>query len=273
VAWRATDAHLQILHQLLVAPLEDLLYDASALVFVPHDDLHRLPFHAVHDGRRALLDRWPVSYAPSATAFVRCRQRPPSTATTSLVLGVPDRRAPAIAAEAEAVAARLPAATVLVGDAARGAALDEALGHRFIHIATHGAFREDNPLFSSIRLADQDLTLLDLYRLRLDADLVTLSGCGTGRHAVVGGEELVGLTRGLLSAGARSVLVTLWDVHDASTTELMERFYDGLSTGLPRAAALREAALALRERRPHPFYWAPYTLVGDAGWVRSPSST
>ena len=99
---------------------------------------------------------------------------------------------------------------------------------RIIHIATHGYFREDNPLFSGIRLGDSYLTLYDLYSLRLPAELVTVSGCGTGLNVVTAGDELGGLIRGLFSAGARSLLVTLWDVHDRSTAEFVKSFYRNL---------------------------------------------
>ena len=91
-----------------------------------------------------------------------------------------------------------------------------------MHIATHGMFRRDNPMFSSIRLGDGPLSVYDLYELRLSAELVTLSGCGTGLSVVVGGDEQLGLVRGLLYAGARAVLLTLWDAYDSSTADFMK---------------------------------------------------
>src|SRR5450756_2216936 len=101
---------------------------------------------------------------------------------------------------------------------------------RFVHIATHGWFRQDNPMFSSISLGDSHLNLFDLYQLNLPCELVTLSGCGTGLNMVVGGDDLLGLVRGLLYAGAQGVLVTLWDVNDRSTAEFMKLFYEALKT-------------------------------------------
>jgi CHAT domain-containing protein len=108
----------------------------------------------------------------------------------------------------------LPDPLLRIGEAATAAALAE-LGatSRVIHNATHGYFREDNPLFSGIRLGDSYLTLYDLYSLRLPAELVTVSGCGTGLNVVTAGDELGGLIRGLFSAGRATILlVTLWDV-------------------------------------------------------------
>ena len=103
----------------------------------------------------------------------------------------------------------------------------------------------------------------DLYQLRLSAELVALSGCSTGRSGVVGGDELLGLVRGLLYAGARSLLLTLWDAHDRSAADFMQAFYGQLGKGAPKARAAQHAMWEIRERYPHPFYWAPYTLIGD----------
>jgi CHAT domain-containing protein len=178
-------------------------------------------------------------------------------------MGVPDQLAPEIDKEARAVAAVLPGSRLLLGDAATESSL-RALGpeSRLIHISTHGLFRRDNPMFSSIRLGDGQLSLIDLYRIRLSAGLVTLSGCSTGLSAVVGGDELLGLVRGLLYAGAASALVTLWDVSDNSTTDFMTAFYPSIAAGRGRAEALRTAMLRVREAYPNPYHWAPFLLVG-----------
>jgi CHAT domain-containing protein len=134
-----------------------------------------------------------------------------------------------------------------------------------VHIATHGYFRQDNPMFSAIGLGDSQLNLFDLYQLNLPAELVTLSGCGTGLNVVVGGDELLGLKRGLLYAGAEGVLLTLWDVNDQSTAEFMKLFYTRMKTSRNKAEALQSAMREIREAYPHPFYWAPFVLVGKYG--------
>jgi hypothetical protein len=133
------------------------------------------------------------------------------------------------------------------------------------HIATHGWFRQDSPMFSSISLGDSQLSLFDLYQLDLPAELVTLSGCGTGLNVVVGGDELLGLVRGLLYAGAQGVLVTLWDVNDQSTAEFMKLFYERLKTNPNKAQAVQHATAEIRKKYAHPFYWAPFVLVGKYG--------
>ena len=100
-----------------------------------------------------------------------------------------------------------------------------------LHLATHGDFRADNPLFSGLVFADGMLTTLDAFGLRLRASLVTLSACQTGRNVLSGGDELLGLMRALLSAGASSLLLSLWRVADDSTLSWMQAFYTALKAG------------------------------------------
>lgn len=94
-------------------------------------------------------------------------------------------------------------------------------------------------------------------------ELLTLSACNTGSAVAVGGDELLGLVRGFLLAGARSLLVTLWEIDDTSTLDFMSRFYREVSIGLGLADAARQAMLEIRKRYPHPYYWAPFLLIGD----------
>jgi CHAT domain-containing protein len=260
----ATQEHLQTLHEELLAPLQ--LGARRRLVIVPHDLLHYVPFHALFDGRSYLAESTAVSYAPSASIYALCCRRAAPASETSLILGVPDERAPFIADEVRAVAGILPQAELLMGAGATADALRQrGAASRIVHIATHGYFREDNPLFSGVRLGDSYLTLHDLYDLRLPVDLISLSGCGTGLQAIAAGDELRGLVRGLLAAGARSVLVTLWNVNDRSTAEFMVSFYRHLGDGVDKAAAVQMAMADLRQHYPHPYYWAPFILVGADG--------
>ena len=260
----ATEAHLRELYAQLIAPIRDRL-KASHLVVVPHDILHGLPFHALFDGERYLIDQFTVSYAPSASVYRLCYGKPATSGGASLIMGLPDALTPCIGEEIRAVSGMLPNPLVFLGDEATA---DELRVHgptsQFVHIATHGLFRRDNPMFSSIRLGSGPLSVYDLYELRLSAELVTLSGCGTGLNVVVGGDELLGLVRGLLYAGARAVLLTLWDAYDRSTAEFMEAFYGHIRSGSTKARAVQAATQEIRERYRHPFYWAPFTLVGHA---------
>jgi CHAT domain-containing protein len=260
--FRATLAHLEALYTELIAPIRDQLR-AKHLIFVPHGPLHFLPFHALRNGDEYLCDHYTVSYAPSATVFALCEQKPASSNQNSLVLGIPDDRAPQILGEVQSVASLLPHTELFVGKQATAQLLREKgpeVG--LLHIATHGVYRQDNPMFSGIKLGDGYLNLYDLYQMRLGARLVTLSGCATGMNFVAAGDDLLGLQRGLFCAGATSLLLSLWDVHDRSTAELMEQFYRGFMPSGDPAGSLRAAMLHLREQNPHPYYWAPFVHVG-----------
>jgi CHAT domain-containing protein len=258
----ATLAHLAELYQELVAPLRPWL-KAAHLIFVPHDVLHYVPFHALYDGREHLIDSFSVSYAPSATTYGLCHSRATNRVGPSLILGVPDPQTPFILDEVRSVAARLPQPELYVGPDASEAVL-RARGEvsRFVHVATHGFFRRDNPMFSGIRLGGSYLTLYDLYNLKLPVELVALSGCVTGLNVIAAGDELLGLVRGLFRAGAASLLVALWEVPDKSTADFMAAFYDRLPGTPNRAVALREAIRDVRTRYPHPVHWAPFLLSG-----------
>src|SRR5207302_226039 len=169
--FRATLSHLESLYQEVIEPLRPLL-NAQHLVFVPHGQLHFLPFHALRNGDEYVGEAYTVSYAPSATLFALCQQRAPGRKYNSLVIGVPDERAPQI------------------------------------------------------------------------------------------GDELLGLQRGLFYAGASSLLLSLWDVNDRSTAEFMQEFYKGYIRTGDMAVSLQAAMRELKREHPHPYFWAPFVLVG-----------
>jgi len=261
---QSTQAHLRELYNELIAPFAAHL-DASHLVFIPHGVLHYVPFHALFDGSQHIIERHTVSYSPSASIYALGQGRTANSSGTSLILGVPDRQAPAILEEVQALSSILNQAELFVGEEASENVLrTKGPASQVIHIATHGRFRQDNPMFSAIRLGDTFLSLFDLYQLRLPVELITLSGCSTGLNVVAAGDELLGLARGLLHAGAQSLMLSLWDVHDKSTAEFMKAFYGSLQQGIPKARALQTAMLDLKSRYPHCYQWAPFVLMGKA---------
>src|SRR5262249_45660333 len=152
------------------------------------------------------------------TVLSHCLELPRRRPEKALLLGVPDPIAPRVEDEVIGLEALFPGSVPLLGEAATIAALKQAAPSAdIIHMACHGRFRSDNPLFSSLRLADGWLTVRDAYDLRLNCGLVTLSACETGISAVAPGDELIGLARGFFSAGAPSILVSLWPVDDEQT--------------------------------------------------------
>lgn len=255
------------LHDVLVRPLEAHVGHAERLVIVPHGALHLVPFHALHDGREALIDRHEITVAPSASIWSRLGDdRRRGVDGPAVVIGVHDLLAPQIADEARRVARQLERSELLLdGDATVDRALAALASARIAHVACHGRFSPHSPLSSGLRLHDRWLTPRDLQGVRLRAKLVTLSACDSGRSMVAEGDELLGLVRAFIAAGVDALVVSHWTIGDGSTAELMTDFYAraDLDGPAPRpAAALREAQLAMRERRSHPVHWAPFMMIG-----------
>jgi len=254
--------HLRQLHDLLIRPIERTIEERK-LIIVPHGSLHYLPFHALHNGDRYLIERGELSVAPSAAIFQQCLQRGAHALDRVLLVGVADEQAPRIVDEIQTLKEVFPRATTLIQDAATSEALRRnSAGVDVLHLACHGQFRSDNPLFSALRLADGSFTVRDAYGLKLDNALVTLSACETGANVIAPGDELIGLARGFFSAGARSVLLSLWMVDDETTEQMMVDFYQETMRGRSLCASLRAAQLEMLKERPHPFFWSPFVLVG-----------
>lgn len=188
-------------------------------------------------------------------------------------------RLPYTRAEAQAILALTPQPQSFGAfdfAASQSTALDQSLGqYRYVHFATHGLLNDTHPELSGLVLSlidrqgrsqDGFLRIIEVFNLKLPAELVVLSGCKTGLGKQIRGEGLVGLTRGFMYAGAARVLVSLWDVNDRATAELMMRAYRGmLNKGLRPAEALRAAQLEL-SRQPQwraPYYWASFVLMGE----------
>lgn len=265
---------LQQLHELLVAPVRDTLAGYQRVIIVPHGPLHYLPFHALHDGASYLIEEHEITYLPGAS-FLRYVTETTPEASGLVALGHSYGGAlPYAVQEARSIAALLNGQALVEQEATSTRLLNGLQDRRVLHVAAHGEFRPDNPLFSGIALDDGWLTTLDIFNLRLRASLVTLSACQTGQSVVSGGDELLGLMRAFLYAGAASLVVSHWAVEDRSTAQLMETFYGKLGGGMAKGAALRHAQRQFIQgkcsddvegARAHPYFWAPFFLVGDAG--------
>src|SRR5688572_17164087 len=257
-----TRQHLRSLYDRLLRTVEPGIGDRH-LVIVPHGALHYLPFQALHDGESYLIERREVSFAPSAAVLLQCLDHPRPFLKTALLLGLSDEQMPRVHEELDAVDKIFTKVKRFSDEAATTEALIQHSGDvDVLHLACHAQFRSDNPLFSSLKLANGWFTARDAYGLRLNSALVTLSACETGMNAVAPGDELMGLTRGFLSAGSPTVMMSLWTIDDEATTELMSSFYRELVGTKSCAAALRAAQIKLLNERPHPFFWSPFVLVG-----------
>jgi CHAT domain-containing protein len=268
----AADAYLSKLYEAVFAPLEPLV-GSDRLSIIPHGALHYVPFHALRRGQIYLVDDFEISYAPSAAVLKLCRARsngalkersPRADGRRLVALGVTHHDTPSIEEEIRALGSIFSDSVTLTGaEATRENLLKFAPRARFLHLASHGYFRRDNPMFSFLKLADSPLNFYSLLDLELEAEMVTLSACHTGVNMVFPGDELHGLMRGFLYAGAPSLVASLWAVSDRSTSELMREMYSRISAGETKRAALRAAQLLVKEQYGHPYYWAPFILMGN----------
>jgi CHAT domain-containing protein len=279
-ATRAED--LAALAKLVVEPL-NLGPETTRLIVCPHGALGYVPFALLAGGRE-------VVYVPSGTTYLLLRGEADARGDGVLAVGYPDCGAETIASSVfhrGGTLGRLPGSReealtvgsrVLLGAEAteRGfeRALAEAPRWRAVHLACHGLVDPERPVFSSLALTpaagdDGFLTTLEVFRMRIPADLVALSACETGRGRILRTEGVVGFVRAFLYAGAPRVIVSLWKVDDEATRALMVKFYelwnpkDG-AKGLPAATALRRAQehVASQEKWKDPYYWAAWQLWG-----------
>ncbi len=261
---RGVRAALHGLYALLLAPLASHL-TGERLLFIPYGELHLMPFHAAWDGAHYLLEGFEVCYAPSVSVELVRRQRESGKAFGSLAaFALREPSIPQAEAEVYAAARHFQMVQLCIDAAAQIDALHNAAATcDVLHFATHGLFRPDNPFFSALKLADGWVDVRTIYRLPLRARLVVLSACESGAVRVQGADEAIGLVRGFLGAGAQSLIVSLWNVHDASAAQLMTEFYSHLIEGglTPTQALCATQRRAIGEQR-HPYFWAPYAAIG-----------
>lgn len=290
---------LKNLHKILVLPADDLIASKKNLLIIPQGVLHYLPFSSLLDSdEKYLVQRFSISYAPSASVIKFCFEKKESANKEIFAIGNPlfEDLPPLDAAEIEVkrFASIFSSPLILTQDKATEAKFkEECKDFKILHLATHGELNKLYPLKSNLRLTkegieDGRLTVEEIFDLNLSANLVTLSACETGlsgayrklskraREKQDGqfppGDELVGLTRAFIYAGTPSIIATLWTVYDESTARLMGEFYKNLKV-MPKAEALRRAQLSIINSEvrttkgeisgSHPFFWAPFTLVGD----------
>jgi CHAT domain-containing protein/tetratricopeptide (TPR) repeat protein len=271
-------SQLRELHQLLIAPIADLLpaNPDSPVIFIPDGALYEIPFAALRNERgQYLIDRHTVSVAPSLSVLAqtaKLKQRKIPVNGSSLVVGNPDfggryKQLPASENEAREIAKLVPS-QLLIGSAATEIAVKQYLSSaRIVHFATHGFTDDRNGLNSKIVLSADSLssgilTAENILNLKLNADLVVLSACDTGRGKITG-DGVIGLSRSFMAAGANSVIVSLWSVDDKATSVLMTDFYRQWQGGKSKAQALRAAMLNTKAKYPNPYYWSSMSLYGE----------
>jgi len=254
------------LYDVLIGPVAGKI-TGSQLIVIPHGVLHYIPFQALYDGNRYLVQSYALSYAPSATVLKFTAGKKSIGNKRMLVVGNPTLDLEFAEREAVSIAKLFQKATHL----SRGQATEtflhrEGSAYDYIHLATHGEYNEETPLNSRILLSrdqlnDGSLTMAELFSLKWQANLVSLSACETGLSKHRSGDELIGLQRGLIFAGTRSIISSLWSVNDEATEFLMTSFYRSLAT-MPKDKALQQAQIDTMAAYPDPFFWAAFNLTG-----------
>lgn len=264
------------LRKLLVDPIHDDLSSIHSLLIVPDGVLNYLPFAVLPVGNsRTFGEEFKIAYLPTAAALAD--QPQPAGSGTLLAMAPSDAGLPNAPVEVRQIGQIFGSKShIVVGKAATKTLFKQiASDYDYLHLATHSSLNRNAPSLSAIELEpdkenDGRLELYEIAGMKLHARLVTLSACETalGRGYFTetpGGDEFVGMTRAFLSAGGRNVLASLWAVNDESTRMLMLRFYTHLRK-TNAANALAEAQQDLRSdpRFRHPYYWAPFVMVGPA---------
>jgi len=300
------------LFDLLIRPAKPYI-KTKRIAVVPHGKLHYLPFQALldveeRDGKTEqhfLIEEYEIFYAPSASALKYSYDKRKPLNDRIVAFGNPDlgdrdMDLPYAERELREIKSSFPGATLYLGkDATKARVTELSSDFSVLHFASHAELDSKNPLASSIRMAasgtdDGKLTVGEIFGLDLkNTSLVTLSACETGLGEIKGGDELIGLSRAFIYAGAPSIVASLWSVNDESTSKFMSLFYADLKH-YPKAEALRLAQIEMIRGQTgkgivrgvggvtaqsktlktsdesgrtidgsHPFFWAPFILLGD----------
>ncbi|WP_413167829.1 CHAT domain-containing protein [Capilliphycus salinus ALCB114379] len=290
-------ANLRQLHDLLIQPIADLLPTdpSEKVVFMPQGELYLVPFPALMDEQNQyLIEKHTILTSPSIQLLDVARQshteKQNNPASEVLIVGNPtmpevwnpnsDQMEQLSALqgaedEAFAIAEKFQVKPLVWGEATESIVTQKMRNARLIHLATHGLLEYGIPEESGVLdapgaialapSADADglLTSLEIYNMKLNAELVVLSACDTGRGKI-SGDGVIGLSRAFLQAGVPSLIVSLWKVPDDSTQFLMTKFYEYWTGDTDKIVALRRAILETKEKYPEPINWAAFTLVGEA---------
>lgn len=277
------EKHALKLYETLFKPVEEYLDGLRTVGISPHGSLHYLSFATLYDGSAFLVDRYAFFYTPSAAVLeytLKRRTQRPYRNPRVLAIGNPDLGDPVwdlpfAEKEVNSIKWNFPEITILNGaQATENRIVNDISRFDIIHIASHGEFDPDNPLRSALKLAlpkdqlftnekfDGNLEAGEIFGLRINADMVFLSACQTGLGKITAGDDIVGLNRSFFFAGTHTVISSLWRVSDVSTAVLIKTFYRSYMNQ-NKADCLKNAAIHVKSRYPHPGYWGAFTLVGD----------
>ncbi|MDM0044909.1 CHAT domain-containing protein [Variovorax dokdonensis] len=258
----------------IIGPLG--LADGQRLVVVPHGPLHYLPFQALRVNGRYLIETHPVSVVPSMGIALQLAQRGSQTPADLVAFGNPKiaekYELPGAEVEVKQLATLFPRNEVFLGAAANKTQFRKAVADApVVHVAAHAEADQVDPLYSRILLANEGgrqnfLEAHEILDMKMgNTSLVTLSACESGLGRIARGDEVLGFPRSFLMAGANAMIASLWPVSDDATELLMSTFYGELAKGRDAQRAMQAAQTAVlrNPKLAHPFYWAPFNLIGN----------
>ncbi|MBL7203189.1 MAG: tetratricopeptide repeat protein [Desulfobacteraceae bacterium] len=278
---KAVEAAGAKLHKWLIEPIEPIsqLTNTDTLIIVPWGPMFKIPFAALRPkGGKPLCERKNIVMAPSAGVYRYLVKKRALGRKNILAIGNPKTAMtplPGAEKEAKEIARLFGKSTVRTRSRATEGLIKKdyaALGRPdVVHLACHGIFNERTPQLSHLALTpdqnnDGKLEMHELFDLDWrGVSLVTLSACSSGKGKLGAGDDLVGLTRGFMFAGAPSILCSLWDVDDEDTRALMVSFYKNYLSGMSKPEALRKAQVAMQKNKKwsHPYFWSAFVLFGD----------
>jgi CHAT domain-containing protein len=297
-----TEKSLKQLHALLISPVKEEISGYKNLVIIPHRSLHFLPYQALMSEKNSfLVEDFFITYAPASSIFYYCQQRQTRSGEAFLGMALADltigkhTNLPGTKVEVNLLSQLYPQFESKYGASCEETYIKNNIQKfDYVHIATHGVFNENEPVYSYLLMSptDQDdgkLTVREIFGLDIKSRFVTLSACETALGELSEGDELVGLSRAFIYAGSAAVLVSLWKVEDSSTALLMTRFHQYANSGITAAQALCLAQRDLIHKKMdppanrnfrsvdvsnltpsiniktinNPFFWAPFILVGN----------
>jgi CHAT domain-containing protein len=289
----------------LIEPVDALISAFTDIVIIPHKSLHFVPFNALMIEDKYLVERFNILYSPSSATYRFCAEKQYPGGKEFLGMALGDHRIgafttlPGTTSEVNYISQVYQGMTKKTGSEMSETFFKKNAGsYNYLHLATHGYFNKNQAVYSYILLSPDEenngeLTVKEIFNMNIDAGLVSLSACETGLGEITGGDELVGLSRAFIYAGAPAVIVSLWTVDDATTSVLMTRFYQYLNSGLTAMESISRAQRdllqndfmasagrglrsvtwdpdiqsRLQNRKPlqsrNPYYWAPFILIGN----------
>lgn len=256
--------------EILIKPIEEMIQGSKSITIIPHSFLNHVSFALLPYQDQLLVDVFPIRYLESATLLDSLPKNTLKAPPEVLALGNPSQpeyNLPFAEKEVQVIQRYISNAMVYTQEAAtKEVLLANITNNNIVHIASHAEFNQASPSKSFLLLSGESpqshLTVHDTFKLKLDHDMVVLSGCETGLGNLSNGDEVISFNRAFFYAGTRSILSSLWRINDVTSAVIMKRFYRYLAEGDSKDIALQKAQILLKKYHPHPSYWAAYRLLG-----------